>query len=104
MKPAMRLIVALALVSSYGCQATPASTNSTGNSKCLHAVKKHVEETRGWTSDKYTIKEEMVDENLKGYEVMFLEDLQSKPPTELKSFHVDLDQNCERVIRELGYQ
>lgn len=40
---------------------------------------------------------------LLGYEVMFLDEPKIAHAKDLRSFHVDLDHSCTRVVRELGY-
>jgi hypothetical protein len=94
----------LCFFSFFGCSSASALDQIPSTDTCLALVAAHVASTRGWTDGEYTVKKESTGEGMRGYEVMYLKDMESATPASLKSFHVDLDVDCGRVIRELGCQ
>lgn len=99
-------VLCAAVVASFGCQSSSNDgSDKNGDGKlCLRIVKAHISKTRGWLENEYIIKSEVVDNDLSGFEVIYLGDIKSVPPESLQSFHLDLDAGCKTVVRELGYQ
>ncbi|MFT3761566.1 MAG: hypothetical protein QM761_02935 [Pseudoxanthomonas sp.] len=68
-------------------------------------IESYVDKTRGWDHNLYDIVEEQSSSDSKGFSVRYKDDLKTLlPEGGLKSFHVDLDEPCRKVIRELAYQ
>lgn len=86
-----------------GCRAEPASTLAQDGS-CLSVVAQYVSDTRNWSEADYDVLPEVVEEGVNGYSILYRRDLDVPPPVQLKSFHVDLDERCSKVVRELAYQ
>lgn len=73
--------------------------------QCLKLVQEHVKRTRGWDAAAYVVDAESVDAPGHGFSVWLLSELSAvRPPGGGESFHVDTDQHCTRIVRELAYQ
>ncbi len=72
--------------------------------RCLRTIRSHVEKTRGLSYGSYNIVEEESPDG-EGFSVRHEDDMKAfLPEGGLKSFHIDLDEPCQKVIRELAYQ
>ena len=70
----------------------------------LERCETYVQETRGWKREMYRIAEESSGTADIGFSVQHVHDRVLLPEGGLKSFHVDLDLRCSRVIRESHFQ
>ncbi|HCT28298.1 MAG TPA: hypothetical protein DIW85_19115 [Stenotrophomonas sp.] len=75
-----------------------------GLDRCVTTIETYVQETRGWKREMYRIAEESSGTADIGFSVQHVHDRVLLPEGGLKSFHVDLDQRCSKVIRESHYQ
>ena len=74
---------------------------------CEMVVQQYVEQTRGWKRKSYRISQEPAIEGSYGFEVWHESDNVVRPPgggETGKSFHVDLDAKCTKVLSEFAYQ
>lgn len=75
-----------------------------GLERCVMTIETYVQATRGWKREMYRIAEESSGTADIGFSVQHVHDSVLLPEGGLKSFHVDLDQRCSKVIREGHYQ
>jgi hypothetical protein len=73
------------------------------DAQCLSTIEKHVERTRKWSRDSYKILSEELSSNVRGFAVIERSDAFINKG-DRKSFHIDLDRSCSKVVRELKYQ
>jgi hypothetical protein len=87
-----------------GCAASPRPTSLPDDQRCMEVVADYVAGSRAWHAEDYAVSRKTLDEEYMGFSVVYRDDLESSPLVQLRSFHVDLDADCKRVVRELGYQ
>lgn len=97
-------IISISLSSIGGCAASPRPVPSPGDLLCMKVVEDYIASSRAWHVEEYEVSRESVDGEYVGFSVVYRNDLRSSPQVQLKSFHVDLDAECKRVVRELRYQ
>lgn len=78
---------------------------SGADSICVSEIRKYVEKTRKWDEEDYSLIQENSSPGLRGFSVMHKDDVGALLPGRgVKSFHVDLDKGCQRILKELAYQ
>lgn len=103
-----RFFVMVVLFSLNSVQSRAASESDAQSSvpkKCSELIRNYVKATRGWDAKNYVIEKEGFGESSLGFSVWLLEEYKEiLPPGGSKSFHVDVDQACSKVVGELAYQ
>lgn len=92
------------MLSTGGCATGPRPTFLPDDQRCMEVIEDYVAGSRAWHAGDYAVSRETLDEEHIGFSVVYRDDLESSPLVQLRSFHVDLDAGCKRVVRELGYQ
>jgi len=83
----------------------PPSKDAHVDPACGQLVERYVTSTRGWPLPSYTVFEEGAELGGRGFSVWHESDNVRKPPGGRgKSFHLEVDAKCRKVIRELAYQ
>lgn len=99
------IAVLLSLAAEQGCAASRPDDATSVPIKCSDLVRDYVKKTRGWDAGSYVVEEEEFGGPVLGFSVWLLEeDKAAAPPGGGKSFHVDVDQSCSKVLNELAYQ
>lgn len=77
-----------------------------GADACTGLIEGYVAKTRGWPRERYSIREESADTlGARGFAILHESDNVLRPPGGGgKSFHLEVDGACTRVITELAYQ
>ncbi|MEL4892302.1 hypothetical protein PQU63_12345 [Xanthomonas protegens] len=83
----------------------PGDSRSDAESICLAQIHRYVEKTRKWGIKDYSIIQENSSPGLRGFSVLHKDDVGALlADKRVKSFHVDLDEKCKKVVEELAYQ
>lgn len=74
------------------------------DSNCIEVIRAYVKSKKGWNDDEYSIVKEQLPGDSRGFSVRHKDDETPLPEGGLKSFHVNIDETCEKVTEELAYQ
>lgn len=86
-------------------QGSVAPPDDSHRAECVRLIERHVHATRGWDKSLYRVQREDAGNEHLGFAVIYLEE--ERTPLymgERRSFHVDLNHGCTRVMGELRYQ
>jgi len=84
---------------------SPANGGRSEDTACIRLIESYVAKTRGWDKNDYEILEEGSDLGGRGFSVRHASDNGPRPRGGGgKSFHLEVDRECRKVVTELGYQ
>ena len=72
--------------------------------KCTRLVEDYVTKTRGWLKRDYRILSAQEEMGGQGFSVEYIPETTPPLDNHGKSFHLELDKDCNKLVAELGYQ
>lgn len=73
--------------------------------RCLNVAEKYVKETRNWRKSDFEVQPQQAELGGIGFSIFYLPDKNLRSISQRgKSFHLELDNGCNKVIGELAYQ
>lgn len=89
---------------SEGKGSSPIQSTRGTQSRCLLTIEQYVYHTRGWDRSTYDVSPEQFAADFTGFAVHKKSESTFVVEGGRKSFHVDLDKTCSKVLREQRYQ